>query len=154
MTDKKKDILRVIIFIVLANLPMFIGGMLFESESRAYSFIAYIASYSPAIAHIITRIATKDKSPIYLRINFKDNKKYYVMGVIYALIISVLGAAAVKIALSEYEIPLNFGKQELALLLFSTAAGIVGFYIFIGEEFGWRAYLTPKLEGLCPNPLH
>lgn len=150
MTDKKKDILRVIIFIVLANLPMFIGGILFESESKAYSFIAYIAAYSPAIAHIITRIITKDKSPIYLRINFKGNRKYYLMGIVYAIIISV---CEVLIFLSEYDISLNFGKKEFAFLMFLTAAGIVGFYIYIGEEFGWRAYLTPKLESLMPEPV-
>lgn len=153
MTDKKKDILRIIIFIVLANLPMLIGGIFFESESKVYSLMSYIAPYSPAIAHIITRIITKDKAPMYLRINFKGNKKYYLMGIVYALITSVLEVVAVMAVASGNEITLNFGKREFAFLLFLIALGIVGFYILIGEEFGWRAYLTPKLEGLMPEPL-
>jgi membrane protease YdiL (CAAX protease family) len=143
-----------VIFIILANLPVIIFASVYGENVLSGGWYTALVCFSPAIANVLTRLITKEGfKNNYLRGNFKGNMKYYVYGIIFAVVCSVLALFFI-LAFFGRDIKLsnmNINLTSLAVIILSVVNGITVFWISFGEEFGWRAYLTPKLETLMPK---
>lgn len=171
-SDKKLTLKRIIIFILIAFVPLiiivavvnaFFDEPIYVSETpealATSQLLGFIGMMTPTIANIITRIITKEGfKNSYLKINLKGNIKYYVLSVVVPLIYVIATMCisfmtySKEFTLSEMvdfsNIPITIGGTLLSL------SAIFYFFIpFFGEEFGWRAYLTPKLTELMPEPV-
>lgn len=116
---------------------------------------------APAMAHVITRLLTREGwKDVYLRLNLRRRWPYYVAawllpgvlaivgGVVYFLLFPGEFSTAKIDALAEQGITSPWalvGVQVLFAMLISPL--INGLFTF-GEEFGWRAYLLPRLMPL------
>ena len=123
-------------------------------------------SVFPILATILTRLITKDKSPWYLKSNFRKSWKTYLFaafapgvaiflgGLLYFTLFPQdldLGAHNLSAQYSQYGAPdtIHLSVQTvvligLAFILLSPL--VLPVYIFaIGEEIGWRGYLLPIL---------
>jgi len=99
-SDKKLTLKRIIIFILIAFVPLIIIVLIENAffdepiyvnetpEALATSqLLGFIGMMTPTIANIITRIITKEGfKNSYLKINLKGNIKYYVLSVVVPLI--------------------------------------------------------------------
>ncbi|MGN0695289.1 MAG: CPBP family intramembrane glutamic endopeptidase [Oscillospiraceae bacterium] len=161
--DKKKMIIRIVIFVILSYAPMIAISALFDvngtitgEEGRVYTLCASLAGFTPMAANILTRLITKEGfSDNYLRANFRGNLKYYFLGIVYAVLGSLLSTILLIILYCpDYSLSdVGLGSGMAAMFLLTLAMDLETFWITFGEEFGWRAYLTPKLEKLMPEPL-
>ncbi len=123
-------------------------------------------SVFPILATTLTRVITKDKSPWYLKSNFRKSWKTYLFaafapgvaiflgGLLYFTLFPQdldLGAHNLSAQYSQYGAPdtIHLSVQTvvligLAFILLSPL--VLPVYIFaIGEEIGWRGYLLPIL---------
>lgn len=165
MKNKKLDWLRVGIFIVfsyaLAWLPwkLLISKYSLEefTTSPKFGLLALLLMFPPALAHLITRAVTKEKwQGMYLHLNLKGNMKYYLLSVVYVFAEWGLGGVVLAISAGEDFSISRIGEMTdlkmlpAALMLIIPMQLLMSYYTF-GEEFGWRAYLYPKLEKLLNN---
>ena len=127
---------------------------------------------APALAHILTRLITHEGwQNLYLRPNFKQSKLYWLICWVAPTIFTFLGMGLFFVLYPQYYDP-NFSpvkklmEQSAAstgqalpamdpwvIVLSQTltaliAAPILNAIPILGEEFGWRAYLQPKLMPL------
>ena len=161
--EKKLTLKRIAIFTLLCFIPNYALGIGFSdhkgwltSGAAAQSLMLY-----PAIANILTRLITKEgKGEHYLSINFKKHK-----GIYLAALIGPPAAGFINMLVAHFLFDRQSDMGELfdksfdgmgmklaipfLLLTYLQAAPmlVMGF----GEEFGWRAYLTPKLEKFMPR---
>jgi uncharacterized protein len=169
---------RVCIFIVFAfGIAWLVAGLLYLKGGLTptpYTLILLGTGYmgTPALAHILTRLVTREGwQELYLRPNFKKGWLYWLicwiapivftflgMGLFFALfpqdydptlsaVTNLMGQSAaakgqVLPAMDPWVIVLS---QTLTALL---AAPLLNAIPILGEEFGWRAYLQPRLMPL------
>jgi membrane protease YdiL (CAAX protease family) len=131
-----------------------------------YTVIWGLFSVLPVVATILTRVITKDKSPWYLKPNFRKSWKTYLFaaflpgvaiflgGLLYFTLFPQdldLGAHNLIAQYGKYGAPetIQFTAQAIVLigLAFIVLSPLVlPVYIFaLGEEIGWRGYLLPIL---------
>ncbi len=169
MNNKKLTILRLVIFYTLAILPLAIftpifsnllGEPMFTGDAAASQLTTtwgMIGMCAPALANVLTRLITREGlKDSYLKLEMKNGKwKYYLLAFgipLLYMIITVFMVLLVYCRDAEHwfatdEIPARFwtyfSQLGTTLLLILP---------FFGEEFGWRAYMTPKLEQIMPMP--
>ena len=178
---EKLDSKRIGIFLLFAfgiswtmALIVFLTGGLVDSPqlvpgtpiTLAFVLVSVGFMWSPALAHILTRVVTREgwrKS--YIRPNFRRGWLYWLAAWILPAVLTILGAALFFIifpnfydpsmsALSD-SIPGTAGDviSPWLIVLASTVQAVLiaplvnGLFTF-GEEFGWRAYLQPRLMPL------
>lgn len=169
--SRKKIILRLTIYIFLSFLPLIIltpvlnnilGGRIFTNEVNNFSVVyvyGVLGMMFPALANILTRIITKEgfKNSL-VSLTFKKGKwKYYIMSIaipmIYAFVSFIIMIIILLQKMSTDEIfnteDLNINIWVFISLVPST---IIALMPYFGEEFGWRAYMIPKLEELMGTP--
>ncbi len=171
MDSKKLAIKRIVIFYVIAFLPLAIvtpilnsvyGEMVFASKKEHVMTVVYalgiFGMFAPTIANLLTRWITKEgMANSYLALNFKGNGKYYMASVGIKLLEPIIGMFVVwKVFFGDVPLtemyPGEDISQKLAALLLQVAFTIIVFFPAFGEEWGWRGYLGPKLEMVCGKP--
>jgi len=168
-TDKKLTIIRLIIYCVLAYLPLCVfvpiinavtGETMFapdvsERTMRIAQAFGAFGMFSPAIAHLLTRIITKEGyKNLRLFPNFKGNMRYYLAAVGVKILESVVATLMFWGIFLDGEnvFSLGEGGVGIALLLAQISYSVIVFFPAFGEEWGWRGYMMPKLMELMPKP--
>ncbi len=118
------------------------------------NMLNYLSMFSPAIANILTRIITKEgMHESYLTPNFKGNLHKYALAVIIPLVYGLAEGLIIGFVLNRNimfdRFSTEFPPDKLVLMIFQNIAFLVPISFYTcGEEFGWRAYLVPKLENI------
>jgi membrane protease YdiL (CAAX protease family) len=177
METRLVDWKRVGIFIVFAfgiawlvALGLYLtGGLKANSITLVLLAVGYMGA--PALAHILTRLVTREgRQGLYLRPNFKRGWLYWQICWIAPAIFTFLGMAVFFALFPQYYDPTfsavtRLMEQSVAsgqtlpvmdpwvIVLTQTLTGVLIAPILnaipiLGEEFGWRAYLQPKLMPL------
>jgi membrane protease YdiL (CAAX protease family) len=157
----------------LGGLAIYLTGGL-ENGPRIGSaiplaFILLLFPYmtAPAMAHILTRLITREGwKDVGLRPYFRSGWPYWLLGWVAPGLLTIAGGAVFYLLFRQYfDSSLAVARQGLAsssrLAGFSPWAfvaiqtlgaiiitPIVNGLATLGEEFGWRAYLLPKLMPL------
>jgi membrane protease YdiL (CAAX protease family) len=148
----------------LANSPQLIPG---TGITLALVLIAVGYMGSPALAHILTRLITREGwRGVYLRPKLRRGWPYWIVAWLAPAVMTVVGAALFFAIFPQYFDPsltmirdlLEQSGQSIpislwAIVVIQTAFGVliaplVNSLFTFGEEFGWRAYLQPKLMAL------
>lgn len=150
----------------LQNSPLIdLGG---TQLSLAYILLATIYMFGPALAHILTRLITREGSAnLFLTPKFDRGRwVFWLLAWFLPGLLTILGAAIFFALFPAYYDPdLGLLRQQLAaagstttvspwLIVISQTiqaillAPLLNAIATFGEEFGWRAYLQPKLMPL------
>lgn len=169
MSNKKTAVRRIIIFCVLAYLPIYIitplmnmyyGELMFMSENTAVGIYLFgaLGMFAPAAANLLTRLITKEgMENSLLALNFKGNGRYFAASVLAVMAELLIGAVLFYafflngMSLSEAFPPEALGDKA-ASFLSQVSYSIVVFFPAFGEEWGWRGYLMPKLTQVMSKP--
>jgi len=170
MIDRK----RIFIFVAITyglsitmGLVIFLGGGM--AAPQANELLA-VTMFAPLIAHIATRLITREGwSNNFLRMDFRRGRwRYYLAAWFLPFMASLVGGAIYYLlfpgqfdpSMTSYrELGLNsIGSTMAPWAFFITQLGISivspfseALILSFGEEFGWRAYLLPKLMPLSPR---
>lgn len=178
MENNIVDWKRISIFITFAfgvawlvALVLYLTGGL---TATPYTLIMLGAGYmgAPALAHILTRLITREGwQGLYLRPNFKRGWRFWAICWVAPAFFAFAGMAVFFVLFPQYFDPalsavrtLMEEKAQLAgqpvpeinpvMIVIGQAitalliSPIINAIPILGEEFGWRAYLQPKLMPL------
>ncbi|HSF82325.1 MAG TPA: CPBP family intramembrane glutamic endopeptidase [Anaerolineales bacterium] len=177
--DRKRILIFVTIALglyVAAYLVVFLGGERFSNFRNAASSQANLLRsalmFTPLIAHIATRLITREGwSNTFLGVNFRSGRwRYYLAAWFLPTVAVMVGGVIYYLLFPGKFDPSMTDARELGLVgsavepwkAFITRLGIailsplppmnIGLFLAcFGEEFGWRAYLLPKLMPLGPR---
>ncbi len=166
---------RILIFLALAfgiawagALVIYLTGGLANSP---FTYLILIVVYmgAPTIAHVATRVITHEGwGDLYLRPKLRREWPYWVAAWFAPGILTIIGMIIFFVLFPQYyDADLNAVKQMLEtqaaltgqpvpevspwmIVISQTLMGIIlapliNAFATFGEEFGWRAYLQPKL---------
>lgn len=171
--EKKKIILRLIVFCVLAYLPLYVitpilnktcGELIYSehisAQTAVYAYVlGALGMFAPSVAHLLTRLFTKESfKNTYLGLYFKGNARYYVASVVVKIMESTIvmfliwGIFMKGISLGD-AFPMTNWQLQIGTFLLQLAISIILFFPSFGEEWGWRGYMMPKLMKLMPKPI-
>ena len=168
LSEKKLDMIRLVIYCALSALPFiavpFLRGYYGEpfctgeaaSSAGVLLFLA-LGMLAPSVANILTRLITKEGfKDCRLGLNLKGNVRFYIAAVAVKLLESLLVTVIVISLFCEVPLSELFSEDILSLglpVLLNNLGGCAVFLVaFFGEEFGWRGYMMPKLLKLMPKP--
>ena len=160
MKSKKMTLLRIVLYLILAYVPVYILGFVFSDKNGSLTspLAGNTLMLYPAIAVFITRIVTKEGfRDAFLGFGKRNSGKYYAAAVIYPVVLPLVSGLLLHLfivkngSISDSMIAED-GVAALTALLMGITSGFALAVHGFGEEFGWRAYLTPKLEELMPTP--
>ena len=164
-TNKKAEIKRVLIFVFITFVITWIPEIIMTNTvgfdelftSPKYLLINLYSMLTPAIGNVLTRVITKEGlAESYLHLNLQKNVKYYLFAMLFPAVSSVIGGALISVFFGKLDFAASFERYSpmfmagISLTVISLSLPNA-FYCF-GEEFGWRAYLYPKLEKLTGTP--
>jgi len=145
---------------------IFTGGVdsSFTPKAAFMGIVMYAVAYAPALGNIATRLITREGwSNTYLRPNLRRGWSFYLAAFTLPLLAIILGGAIYYLLFpGRFDLSMEFARQAGKISATDTLASVMdqkalegffivlfgGLLIFIGEEFGWRAYLQPKLMPL------
>lgn len=160
-SDKKITVLRVIIFTVISYGIVIVSTALFGymEDTVSWKIFGFFGiALAPAIANYLTRLITKEgfKDKLYAA-NFSGNMKYYILAAVLPVAVYIISAnITATVFVPDYSVSEVLKSDNMAGLIYETlrivSTSVVIFPLYFGEEYGWRAYLTPKLKTLMPKP--
>jgi uncharacterized protein len=146
----------------LTNSPMIAPG-----SPLAFVLMASAYMWAPAIGNIMTRLITREGwKETGLRLNFRKAWPYWLAGWFLPAAMTLVGAVVFFLIFPQYFDPTLSTVRRMAasspaaasmapwtLLILQMVQGIliapiINALATFGEEFGWRAYLQPKLMPL------
>jgi len=180
---KTLDVKRIAIFLAFAfgiawatGLVIYLTGGLAKSiplgGGLTLAFVLLATAYmgAPALAHILTRLITREGwQDLYLRPKFKQGWRYWLLCWIAPSVLVFAGMATYFVLFPQFYDPTLSAVRRLleqrtpgltlpqidpwtvviSQTLFAVLiAPIVNGLFTLGEEFGWRAYLQPRLMPL------
>lgn len=157
--DARLTWLRILLFTALAyGLLWIFGYCIVDYETMMtdphYQLLGNSLMFAPAAAMALTRLLTREreKNP-YLHLRLRGNMRYYWLAAFLPVVYGLAGAFGVGLIRYEGDIHavLDAAREIDAIqvgcgLMQMTAVNVFLFFIGLGEEAGWRAYLYPKLK--------
>jgi membrane protease YdiL (CAAX protease family) len=175
--NAKIDRRRIFIFVAIAyGISIALGLVIFSNggpasgdgirlSPRAASLLA-VMMFAPTVANIATRLITREGwSNMLLWPKLRRGWPLYVAGLILPAVATIVGGAIYYLLFpSRFDPSMAYALDELGIVPFAGLANPWAFLIttsaynilasmtavplMLGEEFGWRAYLLPKLMPL------
>ena len=171
-TDRK----RIFIFVAIAyGFSIAMGLVIFSSyrnvAAPGVGVLLSVLMFAPMIANIATRLITREGwSNTFLRVDFRRGRwRYYLAAWLLPPVAIMVGGAIYYLLFPGQFDPSMTHARELGLIgsatepwvFFITQVGkaivwplpplSLALFLSFGEEFGWRAYLQPKLMPLGPR---
>jgi membrane protease YdiL (CAAX protease family) len=152
----------------LQDSPMLIPA---ANVSLALVLLAGPVMWAPTVAHVVTRLVTKEGwQTTGLRPRLRRGWPYWLAAWVLPAVLTIAGLVIYFLVLPRYydaelttlremleAAPLDLGEVNLWALVAAQVfqalliAPFVNSFATFGEEFGWRGYLQPKLMGLGPR---
>lgn len=168
MSSKRITWIRLILFVILATAPMIVMSVAMNAEygwpfwteapAEAIALCGVTGMFFPTIANILTRLFTREGSKdLYLGFKLRGNGKYYCVTVAVKLA-EASGTFILIYLVFLRNLPLDkaFDTSDMSLKLATLIGSVISYTIVcfhaFGEEFGWRAYMMPKLIKLVGKP--
>lgn len=171
---------RIVLFLIIAFGLNWLPAVYFALEgittttrnfsSAMYNAVIIVASFSPAVAHLLTRWVTDEplsRDHLLLPLDLPASWRTYLSVAIIPLIVAVFGALVyfavypahlaaqpLETLISRTPAPDGLGTTvTLSVFALATLLSLLpGAIMVFGEELGWRAYLLPKLVPLGRKP--
>ncbi len=170
MENKKMIIKRIVLFCILAELPLILMSAISMAiykepvfnDMEKYAVVTTVLGagmLAPALAVVLIRLFTKEGfGNHYLALNLKGNARYYIASVVVTLSSGFVSMVALglyvsrRIGISEVFTLQNI-EEVVPVFLFYLAYTMLSYLMFaFGEEWGWRGYLMPKLLKIMNKP--
>jgi membrane protease YdiL (CAAX protease family) len=152
------------ITIVLA-IVIFLDGGLFPDRTLLVNLLMAAMMFTPGIANIATRLITREGwSNTFLRTKLRRGWPFYLAALSLPFLAIIVGGAIYYLLFpGKFDLSMPFAHQlgipipmvpdawkvvVIRDILGGYRTVLIGMVLFLGEEFGWRAYLLPKLMPL------
>ena len=149
---------------VVAYALQFIGICIYPKNQMLYTLVIAVSMFAPTLAVLISHKGLSNaKTSINWKLNFKQNWKWFIAAMFTPAIFTALGAALYFVIFPDNFDP-NMGfvaamipegadsqgitpslLTAVSLIQSLTYAPIMNMFFAVGEEIGWRGYMTPML---------
>lgn len=164
MMSKKKETLRLIVYLLFAFIPLWVVAILYFETGHAYEdagtqLLLSLAMLMPAASVFIAGWICREKidfvgeNSLKLGISLRDKKWiWFLVAIFLPLVYKELGGWLFLAfqpgcfdtdVLAQAELP----QEMLGVMpLYSVTSAVMISFGGLGEEIGWRGYMMPKLE--------
>jgi membrane protease YdiL (CAAX protease family) len=168
MMDTHRNKIRILIFLAFAFGIPWIAILVIYLTVRTEDLVKVGAAagllfgLTPALANVATRLITREGwKRLWLRPNFRRGWRFYLAACLLPLLAVIVGGGIFILLFPQFfdsnlsQVQERFASHPfltthpwagmLVNTLTNMLIGLVLGVIYFGEEFGWRAYLLPKL---------